>query len=149
MQNNVKKTLLNLAVSIATFIILAVVLITPSSGTKAHLQAPTTKVCGVSYEKDGVTYVGGDSFSVYYYPKTAQKGDMALIIVHSDKEVSVDIQVYYASGASTSDTFVKKLASADLPATWEWKISSQTSADKLRVVLTSDDTYAQFYIDII
>ena len=32
---------------------------------------------------------------------------------------------------------------------WEWIISANTSADRVRIILRSEDTTAQLYIDII
>lgn len=149
MQNYVKRNITPLLISVAVFLLLFVTLCLPFDQFIKIPVKPTDEPNSTVFEQNGVTYIGNRTFEVSDYTLKVAKGDQAHVTVSATTSTEVDITVYYPSGASTSSVFVPKLATKDQNAVWEWKIPSNTSADKIRIVLKSADTLAQLYIDII
>ena len=97
--------------------------------------------------KDGVTYVG-DEIWLSAYPTLAHPGDNVKIEIKGKANTLYDINVYYPSGVSTAKALVDKQADENGIAAWEFKLSSKTTAEKLRVVIRSDGSYVSFYIPV-
>lgn len=98
-------------------------------------------------EEEAVKYIGSD-FTVSDYSKSVKKGGQAFVKIHSVSGSDVKISVYYASGKSASSVFVPKTPDLSGVAGWEWRVSANTSAERIRVVLRSEFSYALLYIDI-
>ena len=149
MQNNVKRTLIALAVSTILFISIVFTYFFIADANNNTVALPDTPDVTLQMtELDGVQYVG-NGFEILEYTKSVQKGSNAKIVASSNGEAQLDISVYYASGKSASKVFSEKNVSADTDAVWEWTVPKASTTDSIRVVIRSRDTYATFYIDVV
>ena len=97
--------------------------------------------------QNGITSIGGE-ISLSKCPEYAHPGDNVRIEIKGTPGALYDINVYYPSGLSTAKAFADKYANENGIAAWEFKLSSKTSAEKLRIVIRSEKSYLAFYIPV-
>ena len=97
---------------------------------------------------EGDTFFIGDKVEISYFPKIIHPGDDVKIQLLGSPDTLYDINVYYPSGLSAAKAFSDKYSLNDGNVSWEFTVSSRTSADKLRVVIRSESSYVSFYIPV-
>jgi hypothetical protein len=149
MQNNVKRSLLSATVSVLMLAILTLAyFLTLDFGISASSVPDTVNQNVNITDINGVKYLG-NGFEISEYTRSVKKGETAKITVSSENNISLNISVYYASGKSTSSVFSPKTVDKNTNAEWKWTVPSNSSTDKIRVVIRSADTYATLYIDVL
>jgi hypothetical protein len=148
-QSNVKRSLfagtLSLFLLSGLLIAYFLMLDTPTPAT----DVPSQDSEGIhTKSNDGVTYVG-DGFEITEYTHSVKRGEIATVTVVAEKEDTLDISVYYASGKSSASVFSPKTVGKASSAEWKWTVPVNITVNKIRVVIRSSDTYAILYIDII
>lgn len=97
---------------------------------------------------EGDTVFIGDKVEISYFPEIIHPGDDVKIEIFGYPNTLYDINVYYPSGLSAAKAFSDQYSRQDGKASWEFTVSSRTSADKLRVVIRSENSYVSFYIPV-
>ena len=98
-------------------------------------------------EKNGVIIIG-EGTEIAYRPESVYPGETAWIALNGSPNTLYDINVYYPSGISAAKAFADKCSDESGRVSWEFKVSAKTSADRLRVVIRSEETYISFYIPV-
>ncbi len=147
MQNNVKHSLISLISAVLVFILLFGIFLLSGSGSAA-IGVKEVAASDISFSKEnGTTYIGS-SFTVSDYTAEVGRGEKAKITVSAESGTLLDISVYYASGKSESRAFDPKTAESGFTS-WEWTVPKNSTANVIRVVIRSADTYATFSINVI
>ncbi len=149
MQNNVKRSLLAGVFSVVLLAALLIAYFLTLNEPTPVIDIPSQDSEGINTKSsDGVTYVG-NGFEIVEYTHSVKKGETAKITVSAEDESELDISVYYTSGKSTASVFSSKTVNKDTSAEWKWTVPSTTTADEIRIVIRSSDTYATLYIDVL
>ena len=96
--------------------------------------------------EDGEVIMIGDEIDITFRPDSVYPGENTWIALRGTPNTLYDINVYYPSGISSAKAFSDKYSDSDGRISWDFKVSSKTTADKLRVVIRSERTYVSFYI---
>lgn len=148
MQDNVKAHLKNLLVSFSVFIISIILLFLPGDSRKVSDVGYALPKNFIKHVENGVTYYGERDFTVSYYTTHSGNGLPAIVSVSSETNPTVSIWVFYNSGQSKSSVFTPKSADHLGNATWLWTIPQKTSTERIRVVLRSENCYAELFITV-
>ena len=144
-----KKSLYQVLICVIIFSVLSCIALQPSNELEAYT-VQSTEHSPISFsEHYGVIKYVGKGFKVTEFTDSVKKGETARISVSSDDETEISISAYYSSGKSSSEIFKPKTAQLGNDAVWEWRVPTNTTSERIRIVLRSCDTYAILYIYVI
>ncbi len=146
-----KKLIFDISLCVILFFTLTVIytVFSPKSQLSSSVYKANAAVSDTAapVTQDGITYIGED-ISLSHCPELAHPGDTVKIEIKGTPGVLYDINVYYPSGISTAKALGDAYADENGVAAWEFKLSSKTTAKKLRVVIRSEKSYLSFYIPV-
>lgn len=146
-----KKLIFDISLCVILFFTLTVLytVFSPKSQIPSEVYEPNSAVSdtATTVTQDGITYIG-ESILLSKCPDLAHPGDNVKIEIKGTPGVLYDINVYYPSGLSTAKALGDKYSDESGVASWEFKLSSKTTAEKLRVVIRSEKSYLSFYIPV-
>lgn len=143
-----KKSLYQVLICVIIFSVLSCVALRPSNELEAYT-VDSTEHSPISFsEHYGLIKYVGKGFKVSEFTDSVKKGETAKISVSSDDKAEISISAYYSSGKSSSEVFMPKTAQCGEDAVWQWRVPTNTTSERIRIVLRSNDTYAILYIHI-
>ena len=144
-----KKLLLHIILCALLFVSITVPYAILTSGEDIPSQsAGLSQETDAEIVQDGDIIMIGDKTELSYLPNSVHPGDNTRIEIIGAPNTLYNINVYYPSGLSAAKAFADKYSTEDGRVSWEFKVSAKTTAEKLRVVIRSENSYLSFYIPI-
>ncbi len=143
-----KRLVFHIALSVALFCVLTVIFVRDGEGDSPVYQVNRD-------EGDGTVLVDGTGYQcigvpveITEKPESVRAGDNVFLVFKGESYTEYSIRVYYPSGLSESEVFSTRKSDGEGGFGWDFTVSENTGAGKLRIAVLSDSSYLLTEIEI-
>ncbi len=144
-----KRLVFHIALSVALFCVLTVIFVGHSEKDVPVYQVDKFDVSSIGFiEGEGYQCVGAP-IGIVEKPEAVRAGDSVFLTFKGESYTEYSIRVYYPSGLSKAEVFSPRKSDGEGVFGWDFSVSENTRAGKLRIAVLSDNSYLLTEIEII
>lgn len=144
-----KKLIFHIALSVALFCVLTVIFIGYGKEKLPFYQVDKSDGNGITLTEGEDYQCVGVPIEIIEKPKNVRAGDTVFLTFKGESYTDYEIRVYYPSGVSTEEGLTPRKSDADGKFGWEFNVSENSTAKKLKIAVISENSYLITEIEFI
>ncbi len=135
-----KKLVFHIAISVALFCVLTVIFIGYGKEKPPFYQVDKSDGSGITLTEGEDYQCVGAPIEILEKPKNVRAGDTVFLTFKGESYTDYEIRVYYPSGVSTEESLSPRKSDGEGKFGWEFIVSANSVAEKLRIAVLSDNS---------